>query len=191
MSAKTDWMKVQAVLQTKQDGIPGPKDEAALKALKDRALQEHKNLPKFLTGRGLTVYIEGDDLVLKDVRCTCFGGINDPQDSGATASGISTKPPSTMGCALPRNYTGSHKATRVALEGSPIPERLPWHTKVEVKSGSKKLIVPFIDLGPNLKTTKNALDLTVAAAKKFKANASATNFEMMCDYRIIGGAKYL
>lgn len=148
---------------------------------------------KSLTGRGLTIYVVGDDLFIANARVTCFGGSHDPQDSGDTASGISTKPPGTLGCALPRNYTGKHKPTREALQGSPIPESLPFRTPVEfieVKT-QKKITVPFIDIGPNLKTTTNYGDLTVAAAKLFNPKASATNFETICDIRIIGGAKWL
>jgi hypothetical protein len=60
----------------------------------------------------------------------------------------------------------------------------------DLKTG-KTLTVPLIDLGPNLLTTTNVGDLTVAAAKHFNPSATATNFEMFADIRIIGGAKYL
>lgn len=136
------------------------------------------------------VTVDGLDLVVNNCRATCFGGANDPQDSGETASGVSTKPPATLGVALPRNYTGSNKAIRAALFGSPIPATLPFFSTVRVISGSKSVDLPFIDIGP-AKRTGNALDLTVAAAKLFNPNASAVNFEMRCNYRILGGAKYL
>lgn len=199
MKARDQWKKVQEAIGTTQDGIPGDNDKRAISALAEAA---QKNLDignpistdgKTLIGRGLTVYIVGEDLLLTNVRVTCFGGTDDPQDSGDTASGVSTKNPATLGCALPRNYTGPHGPTRRALQGSPIPEKLPWKTPVEftdLKTG-KTLTVPFIDLGPNLETTTNAGDLTVAAAKHFNPNATARNFEMMADIRIIGGAKYL
>jgi hypothetical protein len=196
MKARDRWKQIQAVLGTAQDGIPGPKDEAALTLLKQQAKSNFDldtPQPTTLTGRGITLHIEGEDLVIKNGRVTCFGGTNDPQDSGDTASGISTKPPHTMGCALPRNYTGAHTPTRNALQGSPIPEKLPWKTPVQftdLKTG-KTLTVPLIDLGPNLLTTTNVGDLTVAAAKHFYPSATATNFEMFADIRIIGGAKYL
>ena len=190
MKPRDRWKQIQAVLRTAQDGIPGPKDAAALDKLRTQALM---NSDEALTGRGLTLHVVGDDLIIRNARVTAFGGANDPQDSGETASGISTKPPGTLGCALPRNYTGSNGPTREALIGSPIPESLPWRTPVEFTelSTGKKLTVPFIDLGPNLKTTTNFGDLTVAAAKHFDPNASATRFEMRADIRIIGGAKYL
>ena len=132
----------------------------------------------------------GDDIVVRDVRATCFGGANDPQDSGETASGISTKGnPSLKACALPICYAGRSPALLKALGGSPIP-KVPWKTPVEIRSGGKTLIVGVIDLGP-AKHTGNAIDLTIAAARVFNPRATATNFEMQCSYRIIGGAKYL
>jgi hypothetical protein len=137
-----------------------------------------------------TVRVDGDDLVVENVRATCFGGANDPEDSGATASGISTKGnPSLKACALPMIYGGKNKALLRALGGSPIP-RLPWQTMVRVTAkDGRELVVPVIDLGP-AKRTGNAIDLTIAAARFFTPGASATNFAMMCDFRILGGAKY-
>ena len=135
------------------------------------------------------VEIEGNDLVVRNVRATCFGGASDPQDSGATASGISTKAnPLIRACALPMRYDGPNKALKAVLGGSPVP-RLPWLTLVEVTDIAtyRKMTLPVIDLGP-AKKTGNAIDLTVAAARRFNPKASATNFEMRCNYRIIEGA---
>jgi hypothetical protein len=42
MSARDKWRQIQAVLGTSQDGIPGPKDENALIAMKASALQEYQ-----------------------------------------------------------------------------------------------------------------------------------------------------
>lgn len=136
-----------------------------------------------------SAHIDGDDVVVVNCRATCFGGGADPQDSGETASGISTKDnPRMEACALPMNYTGANGPLRKALGGSPIP-RVPWRTLVEIMANGKKLTVPVIDLGPG-KRTGNALDLTIAAARFFKGNASATNFELTCSYRILGAAKH-
>jgi hypothetical protein len=133
--------------------------------------------------------IEGQDIVVRNARATCFGGANDPEDSGETASGVSTKRnPSLKGCALPMIYLGRNKALLKALGGSPIP-KLPWKTLVEITCGDKKITIPVIDLGP-AKRTGNGIDLTIAAAKMLKPNASATNFLIHCDYRILGGAKF-
>lgn len=137
-----------------------------------------------------SAHVDGDDILVIGVRATCFGGSGDPEDSGETASGISTRGnPTLKACALPMIYTGSNKALRKALGGSPIP-KLPWQTKVEIMAGGKHLIVPVIDLGP-AKRTGNAIDLTIAAARFFDPRASATRFELQCSYRILGGAKHL
>lgn len=137
-----------------------------------------------------SAHVDGDDILVIGVRATCFGGSNDPQDSGETASGISTRNnPALKACALPMAYSGTSKALRKALGGSPIP-KLPWGTKVEVMANGKHLTVPVIDLGP-AKRTGNALDLTIAAARFFDPSATATRFELECSIRIIGGAKHL
>ena len=137
-----------------------------------------------------SAHVDGNDILVIGCRATCFGGSNDPQDSGETASGISTKfNPALKACALPMIYGGPSKVMRKALGGSPLPV-VPWRTMVEVMSNGKRLTVPVIDLGP-AKYTGNAIDLTIAAARFFDGNASATSFEMQCSYRIIGGAQYL
>ena len=136
--------------------------------------------------------IDGDDLVVRNVRCTCFGGTNDPQDSGETASGVSTKDPSILGVALPRRYTGRSRALIKALGSGIIPPTVPFLLPVEITelSTGKKFTAPFIDIGPATHTG-NGLDVTVAVARKFNPRASATNFEMRCDYRVIGGARFV
>lgn len=137
-----------------------------------------------------TAEVVGDDIVIRNARATCFGGSDDPQDSGETASGIHTKDhPELAACSLPMDYNGAHAPTRRALSGSPIP-RVPWKTQVRVTHGDKVLTVPVIDLGP-AKNTGNALDLTIAAARFFDPHATARNFEMRCEVCIIGGVKYL
>ena len=136
-------------------------------------------------------WIDGNDIVVVNARCTAFGGANDPQDNGETASGLSTKMnPSFVGCALPMNYEGTGKALLAALGGSPIP-KIPWRCQVvvtEVATG-KQITAKVIDLGP-AKKTGNALDLTVAAARLFNPRATSSNFSMMCHCRILDGAKY-
>lgn len=158
-------------------------------------MSDSSDLP-ILRGDGTwpwTAHVDGNDILVIGVRGTCFGGANDPQDSGETASGISTKKnPGLKACSLPmdgRMFSRLSKAEHRALDGSPIP-KLPWHTKVEIMADGKHLIVPVIDLGP-AKRTGNAIDLTIAAARFFNSSASATNFEIQCSFRIIGGARYL
>lgn len=135
--------------------------------------------------------IVGEDLVVRNVRCTCFGGLHDPQDSGKTASGLSTKNPKVRGVALPRRYIGKNRAVLKALGDGLFPPRLPFHLQVEItelKTG-KKTTAPFIDIGPATHTG-NYLDVTVAVAREFDPKATATRFAMRCDFRVIGGARY-
>ena len=107
---------------------------------------------------------DGEDIVLRprtgaQMRVTHFGGDNDPQDNGETASGILTKGnPTISGCALPM-------ASVKPCAGSPIP-RLPWGTLVTVSNGIRDLTVPLIDVGPAWKT-RNTLDLTQWAFSQF------------------------
>jgi hypothetical protein len=61
---------------------------------------------------------------------------------------------------------------------------------VEVESGGVKITVPVIDLGPH-KRTGNAIDLTIAAARKFNPRATARNFAIRVSYRILGAAKHV
>lgn len=78
-----------------------------------------------------------------------------------------------------------------ALGSGIIPPKVPFRSLVEVtdRKTGRKAIAPFIDIGPAT-YTGNFLDVTVAVARKFNPNASAINFEMSCDYRVIGGAKF-
>jgi hypothetical protein len=135
---------------------------------------------KDLDGRfGFFVEVDGNDLVVKNAVATWFGGKDDPEDGGDTASGISTiKRPAIVACALPMNFG--------PCAGSPIP-RLPWGTKVLVTHLEKMLSAPVIDLGPS-PGTGHAIDLTVAAFREFAPLAIG---KVVVDYRIIDGARYL
>jgi Lytic transglycolase len=134
------------------------------------------------------VDINGQDAVLRAVhgrtlRATNFGGDNDPMDNGETASGINTKGNHTvLGCALPMLYKG----TEMSCAGSPIP-KLPWKTLVEVTISGRKITIPLIDVGPNIRTG-NSIDLTLAAFKKFAPLSKGVL--QVDEVRIKGGAKY-
>jgi 3D (Asp-Asp-Asp) domain-containing protein len=138
------------------------------------------NTPQILKGDGsfaFTAEVDGDDLVVRGAQATWFGGANDPEDDGETASGINTKKrPYIQGCALPLNYG--------PCAGSPIP-KVPWGTKVDVTHNGKTITVPVIDLGP-ARDTGHAIDLTVAAFTEF---APLSEGKIVVDYRIIGAAK--
>ena len=139
-----------------------------------------------------SAHVDGPDIIVVNARGTCFGGANDPQDSGETASGVSTRlHPDIVGCALPLIYTGKSRSLLAALGGSPLP-KIPWKTPVEITDAAtgKTIIAQLIDLGPG-KRTGNAIDLTMAAARLFNPRASATNFSLRCHFRIRGAAKFL
>lgn len=198
-------IQIQTLLGTTADSIFGPHDRAAFDDLAN-APDDAQWPPvaqgnRILTGDGSfpwTAEIDGDDIVIRNARATCFGGSDDPQDDGSTASGISTKAnPELQACSLPMNYTGPDGPTRRALIGSPIP-MLPWKTMVRVTPvntrqdaplGSPFIDVPVIDLGP-ARDTGNAVDLTIAAARCFIPSATASDFELRCEVRILGGARY-
>ncbi len=156
--------------------------------------------PILLKGDGSwpwTAWVEGDDILVRGVA-TAFGGDNDPEDDGSTASGVNTKGnPGLLGCALPMRDDALH-----ALRGSPIP-RMPFglhpdgtnnpegaHVTVVFEGGVVHGPFPVIDLGP-AKSTGHVLDLTVAAARFWESNATANNFEARVTYRILGAARYI
>ncbi len=130
---------------------------------------------------GFVALVDGDDLIVRGAQATWFGGADDPEDNGETASGVSTKRrPEIMGCAIPMNFG--------PCAGSPLP-RVPWGSKVEVthlKSG-KTITIPVIDIGP-ARGTGHAIDLTPAAFKQF---ASLSEGKVLVDYRVLGAAKRL
>jgi hypothetical protein len=138
------------------------------------------------------VIVDGDDLLVQDVRATWFGGQADKdsgQDSGETSSGINTiESPGYLGCALPMDLHRSHDNP---CAGSPLSE-LPWFMPVEVtnRANGRKITVKAIDLGPSPPPKANAaLDLTrpafLALGGVLKTGA------IRVDYRIKGGARYV
>jgi hypothetical protein len=156
--------------------------------------------------------IDGEDILVKDIVITCFGGwgrgnIADPQDNGRTASGRNTKNEAIEGVSVAMNsvYFPEMKAKDPAgykaLLGSPLP-RMDWGTKVEVTINGQTFTPKdgIVDLGPGKGATKNkaephALDLTPLAAALFAPNTPlrrlALDFEERGSYRIIDGAKFV
>lgn len=193
--------EIQAILGVIQDDRWERNSQHALDIEIAKSQTRHGSVPERIQntvtlGDGTWAFrarIDGDDVVVGECRITCFGGGDDPQDSGETASGISTKSnPGLAACALPmdgRYFPGLSRSEHLALDGSPIP-RVPWRTIVTVEIDGITLNIPAIDLGP-AKRTKNGLDLTIAAARLVKANASATDFEAKGSYRVVGAAKYI
>ena len=136
-----------------------------------------------------TAEIVGDDLVVTGQFATWFGGSDDQQDDGSTASGISTKRnPAILGCALPLDYGRDHDNP---CAGSPFP-KLPWFTNVEVtnRENGQKLTVKLIDLGPSAPPEATAaIDLSQAAFVALGGSLRVGRIPV--DYRVIGGAKLL
>ena len=153
-----------------------------------------------LTGDGTWPFfarIDGEDIVVdcEGVFATCFGGAYDNEDNGETASGVSTKKPGVIGCALP--VVASFKAT----SGSPLAfkTRIPWQTPVDITiKGVTIKGVPLLDNGPAKSASKpgfaHAIDLTVAAAAQFATYVApsklADQFFEPVSFRIKGAAKY-
>lgn len=205
MNALDTRRSIQTLLHVAPDGIIGTATLAAINRLVGTpdasewpaAASPPQQSPPgdILKGDGTWPWVarvDGSDIVVINARATCFGGDSDPQDNGETASGVNTKGnPGLVGCSLPMNGKQFHMTPEehAALDGSPIP-KVPWRTIVRVTHGAVSHDIPVIELGPG-KRTGNALDLTIGAAKLFDPHASATNFSMICTYRIIGGAIYL
>jgi len=131
------------------------------------------------------VIVDGPDLLVRGQIATWFGGDNDPQDDGSTASGINTKGnPTILGCALPVPDWGKCKATA----GTPLPN-IPWKTPIIVTPyGGSSITVPLIDVGP-AESTYHGIDLTQQAF--LDAGGNLKDGRLSCDYVIPGGAKFL
>ena len=148
-------------------------------------------MKKTITGPGwsLVLRVDGDDLVVDSTQASWFGGDNDPQDSGETASGVLTKGhPDLLACSLPMRYLGPHGPTREAMLGCPIP-MLPYRTTlVEVTRSGKTVKLPLIDIGP-AKSARHGIDLTQAAFKALGGNLRDGLIQV--SYRILGGANHV
>ena len=200
---------IQGLLGVDKDGKCGPKTRDAF-----NALCAGVSAPAW----PFTMEIVGDDIVVKNVVITCFGGwgtgIADTQDKGGTASGINTRDNVVEGVSIAmdgRQFSGLSAAEHKALDGAPIPRLLnargltAWHTPVEVTIDAMPGVhgitfIPkdgLVDLGPGLGASRpnepHALDLTIPAAAFVEPGESYTrltnNFERRGSFRIIGGAK--
>lgn len=108
---------------------------------------------------------------------TWFGGDDDPQDDGSTASGLSTKGnPTLQGCALPI-------PTCDATKGSPLPILPYLKTMVMITADNGKCVtVPLIDVGPAL-STNHAIDVTQQTFKDLGGDLSGGILSVQ--YRIL------
>lgn len=156
-----------------------------------------KSLPSKLPW---TAAIDGADLVVRNIRATCFGGAYDDGDNGQTESGIFNdgSNPHLMGVALPiRSLERATRNSPLAFKGAHI----PWFSVVmvwrEAEGESTAVHCILIDNGPDVsKYPTHALDLNPPAAlhfspdfdpKKIANDWSGSGFS----YRIIGGAKWI
>lgn len=138
-----------------------------------------------------TATVEGNDIVVTGQGATWFGGDDDPQDDGSTASGMSTKSnPQIMGCALPLDY-GTPLSKENPCQGSPL-KKIPWFTNVVVtnRANHASVTVKLIDLGPSAPPAAHAaIDLTQEAFTTLGGDLKAGR--LLVDFRIINGAKLL
>jgi hypothetical protein len=146
--------------------------------------------------------IDGDDLVVRAIRATCFGGKYDTGDDGHTESGVLNdgSDPNLFGVALPiRSTEESTRHSPLAFRGPHI----PWKTVVMVwreAEGEKGAVAcELIDNGPDvLRYPTHALDLNPNVALAFNPDFDpcAIANEWMSQpgefsYRVVGGAKYI
>jgi hypothetical protein len=144
---------------------------------------------------------QGNDIIVKNVDITCWGGGNDAGDGGQTESGILNdgSDPNLLGCALPIRST--ENATRMSPLADAQTAHIPWGTTVHFWKGSDEydpansIDTVLIDNGPDFEKYPNhAGDLTVAAAQFFSPQISiyqiANKFSAILNYRIINAAMY-
>ena len=178
----------QQKLATSQD----PRDQERIQTLTRRieALEInlvprfHKIVPYFppnyktRTDWPFVVMMDGDDLIVYNVRAALFGlnmdGTYDVLDDGLTLSNVNNRDPHLIGCGLPMYL------------GSPLP-KLPWNTVVQVTNldTAKSTNTLLVDLGPQ-KSSGFGIKLTKAAMEAIGAPGDA-----MVNYRIINGRKLL
>ena len=147
-----------------------------------------------------TAEIDGDDLVVRDVLATCFGGAHDAGDDGQTESGVLNdgSNPNLLGVALPiRSIEDATRNSPLAFAGAHIPWRTAVRVWLESKGEGSGISCVLLDNGPDVsKYPTHGLDLTEAAAahfapgfprEKLANDWSGDGFS----YRIIGGAKFI
>jgi len=198
MTNKAIIQAIQRLLLVNDDGIWGTKSQAALDALMATPAPAEGALEGSIPGwEFMDARVDGEDIVIENADVTAFGGADDKMDSGETASGVSTKDnPDLRGCALPMRRDGSpaqdKQGRKPILRGSPIP-KIPWFTDViftDTQTGTN-VSTKLIDEGP-AGYTKQAGDLTVAAARVFDPHATANNANIpKLTIRIVGGAQYV
>jgi hypothetical protein len=147
-----------------------------------------------------TAEIDGDDLVIRNVTVTCFGGGFDKGDDGKTESGVLNdgSDPHLLGCALPiRSVEAATRISPLAFKGPHIPWGTPVRFWRDSEGEATAIELKLIDNGPNdLVCPTHAGDMTVWAAHHFKPlmriQDLANDWEGSgFSIRIVGGAKWV
>ncbi len=134
------------------------------------------------------------DIYVLNVTASWFGGPNDPDDDGRTASGLNTRSnPGLLGCALPMAI--SNGAAVPGCKGSPLPTMPYLKTYVQVWRADRQLsvdyrgiIIPLIDCGPDL-VEDRPIDLTPPAFVALEGDLEAGLLKV--SFRIIDAARYI
>jgi hypothetical protein len=144
--------------------------------------------------------VDGEDLVVRNVIMTCFGGSYDTGDDGQTESGVpDTGALPTPMVALPI------RSSEAATAGSPLAftgPHIPWGTPVTVwleaaGEATAKGPYPLDDNGPLVaRYPTHAIDANPSVAHAFSpdypVDKLANSWEMAgVSYRIHGAAKYI
>ena len=146
-----------------------------------------------------TAEVDGDDLVVRGIFVTCFGGEFDNGDNGQTESGIPNDGTnSLLLCALPiRSCEAATADSPLAFKGPHIPWKTPvkvWNAQVPEDQAITCLLA---DNGPRVsRFPLHALDLNPNAALKFSPHFDPKHIANVWSlggfsYRIIGGAKWI
>jgi hypothetical protein len=160
MASQEKWAKIQAIIGTQQDSIPGPKDDAALAKLREEALAEHKASKAPGVHSVLASSFADDADVMRFNRCKAKGGSDQEcfavGDNGVGCFGDNTNTAGPM-CALPpedmEEKWGSVSAAK--------------HKLVLVKSNGRSVVCVLGDRMPRRAAIKNGagVDLNPAACK--------------------------
>ena len=150
-----------------------------------------------------TFAIDGNDLIIRNVTATCFGGKYDAGDDGQTESGWrnngdGSDQSNTFQVALPiRSTEAATSCSPIAFKGPHI----PWLTPVMVwreQDGEQTAVKAILtDNGPDVsKFPSHALDLNPPLALHFAPYFALSQIANKWEgtgfsYRIIGGAKYI
>ncbi len=147
-----------------------------------------------------TYTIEGEDLIVRNIIATCFGGKYDSGDDGHTESGVMNdgSNPGLLGAALPiRSIERATIDSPLAFKGPHIPWSTPVTVWRELEGEETAIECQLIDNGPDvLKYPTHALDLTPCAAMHFDPELTlrfvADDFEKTgMSFRVIGGARFI